>query len=120
MISLNVQILQDLAELSPDGNRFVVALLIKFLKNTSNLLQELKKYEQSDDFDSVKKTAHYLKSSSGNLGAAKLSWLCSELQNISIEDVTKEKGRSLVEQILLEWIMVEKEMKLEILKFKTP
>lgn len=114
-MSLNAQVLQDLAELSPKGGVFVQELIEKFLKDCPETMVKMREDALKFNYEAVRKAAHYLKSSSGNLGALKLSNLFGELQNLS----DKTEAAFVAELILKveqEWPSVEKAMRLEILR----
>ena len=58
----------------------VEALIALFLKETPSLLAALRQAFDAGKADRVSRAAHSLKSSSANLGAARISTLCAELE----------------------------------------
>jgi two-component system, sensor histidine kinase and response regulator len=53
-----------------------------FLDDASSRLEELREAIGAGDAAGVERTAHTLKGSSGNMGATRMSAICSELQDV--------------------------------------
>ncbi|MBV1931168.1 MAG: response regulator [Porticoccaceae bacterium] len=65
---------------SGDKRHKLVRLVELFLDSSANLLADLHQYVSEGDAENIYKTAHSLKSSSGNLAASQLARRCAELE----------------------------------------
>lgn len=63
-----------------DGPDILAKIINLFLKNAPPMLEKIQEAISTGNAELLKGTAHSLKSSSGNLGATKLSELCKELE----------------------------------------
>ena len=78
--ALDPVVLEGLADLD-DGEESIVAELAGiFLEDASSRIEILREAVEKDDADSISKTAHTLKGSSGNMGAHRIQALCTKLQ----------------------------------------
>src|SRR4029077_15095897 len=71
---------------------FVTELIDLFLQDTARQLESLQVAVANNDVTEVRRLAHLVRGSSGNIGAAGLAYLCQEM----------EKGISIAQQTLLE------------------
>jgi HPt (histidine-containing phosphotransfer) domain-containing protein len=100
--------LRELSEISKNGDNFVHGLIEKLLKNGPVLIDKIFEDYKFSDFESLKRTAHYFKSSSGNLGAERIASLCSEIQNLSEHSVDfKDLLREMISKLRKEWLDFE-------------
>ena len=76
-----------------------------YLENTPDSLETLERALTNDDCPFVQNTAHALKSSSANMGAAKLSDLCRQLETAARE-ANLDTGRALFAEIRSEFNIV--------------
>jgi CheY-like chemotaxis protein len=76
-----------------------------FLKTTPASIKTLEQALASDNWPAVQMTAHTLKSSSANMGAAKLSDICQQLEAVAREG-RWEKGPALLSEIRCEFDIV--------------
>lgn len=70
-------------------------LIEAFLTEAPALFQGVRTGAEKRDFDSLRMSAHTLKSGSHNLGAVRLSAVCQEMENAAIA-----KDRDLIDQLL--------------------
>lgn len=85
MSSLNPRILEELRELERSGSPgFVAELIDLFLRESAVHVDALRAALASKDAETLRKSAHTLKGSSGNLGAMALSKVSSELQEAAL------------------------------------
>jgi HPt (histidine-containing phosphotransfer) domain-containing protein len=83
-VSLDYAVLRDLAELDEPGTPSIVDELIGlFLQITPTQIAGLEAALGAKDLKALKAVAHSLKSSSGNLGARKLSQIAQNIENLS-------------------------------------
>ena len=76
--------INNLRALDPSGERNIVHRAItKFVDYSENLVTRLAKGIDESDADEVLRLAHSLKSSSANLGAAKLAHQCAEIEKLA-------------------------------------
>ena len=79
--SINDQVIRDLRSLStddPDG--FLVELIDLFQTDAVDYLARIEESAKTANASAVRKNAHGLKGSSGNLGAQKMSALCNQIE----------------------------------------
>ena len=73
--------LNEIRSLDPDGSAgFFAKIVDTFIRNTEQLFQNTNWADPAMDPDSIRKAAHYLKSSAGSIGARRLSALCGSLE----------------------------------------
>jgi HPt (histidine-containing phosphotransfer) domain-containing protein len=83
VISLNV--LEALKKFQqPDEPDFVTELIDLFLDDTAVQLQSLKGAVSKNDVAEVRRLAHLVKGSSGNIGAVGLAELCQEMEKTDL------------------------------------
>ena len=78
-----------------------------YLKDSKPLLQRLGRAIEDGDTDAMKKAAHSLKSSSGNIGALKLADLCQKIEE-EVHKKSFENVGNTFSRIQLEYKRVEK------------
>jgi HPt (histidine-containing phosphotransfer) domain-containing protein len=90
--TLSVEVLRVLGSSAPDDD-FLSKLVATFLNSASELRVRIRDGAASADADAVARAAHQLKSSSAQVGAARLSSVSKELEAIardgSLEGVTE-------------------------------
>ena len=78
---VDVDVLDTLRELADeDTPDFFTDLIESYVDDAARLGRELHQAIAADDVELVARTAHTLKSSSGNVGAGKLASLCSAIE----------------------------------------
>jgi signal transduction histidine kinase/CheY-like chemotaxis protein/HPt (histidine-containing phosphotransfer) domain-containing protein len=77
--SLDLGVLRGIAELDPDP-AFAADVIRAFLAASSESLAKLKDAQERSDAAAIARAAHTLKSTSGQIGAARLSSLCRMLE----------------------------------------
>lgn len=79
---LDAAALSHLKSLDPGASStgFFVTIIETFIHDTDNLFQKTNHLDCAVDHDSIRKAAHYLKSSAASVGAKKLSTLCGKLE----------------------------------------
>jgi HPt (histidine-containing phosphotransfer) domain-containing protein len=80
---------------SEEDVNFLLSLFDLFLTTSPTRLQEITQAANEQNSDQLKKSLHYWKSSSVNVGALKLSALCSSLESLVIKKV-------------IDWLSVDK------------
>ena len=80
MSTLQQEALQAIRELGGDTQDLLQQIVQLYIDSAPGLLQQLKCGFASDDLAAIRNAAHSLKSSSANLGAIKLSKMCSQLE----------------------------------------
>jgi HPt (histidine-containing phosphotransfer) domain-containing protein len=106
--TLDLEILASLRELDQPGQVSIIQQLGElFLQSTPKHLQNMSKCLGESKLKAIRETAHQLKSSAGNMGAAQLSLLSSELEKLSDAD-SLEKYQSVVSLIEKEFDQVKK------------
>jgi len=73
-------VIEDLRELG--GSEMLLELAEMFFEDTQSSIDALNKAVEEDDAGTVKRVAHTLNGSSGNMGATRMSALCAELQDV--------------------------------------
>ncbi|HLL41163.1 MAG TPA: Hpt domain-containing protein, partial [Rubrobacteraceae bacterium] len=80
---LDQRVLASLRELQQEGEPDILNELIElFLADVPSQLVVLKDTLEAGDAHSVERIAHTLKGSSANMGAARMTTICSELQDV--------------------------------------
>lgn len=78
---ISSQVIQDLRSLSPDDpDGFLVEMIDLFQTDASAYLARIEESAKTANASALKKSAHGLKGSSGNLGAQKMSALCNQIE----------------------------------------
>jgi len=99
MSCLDIELLRGLEELSPPGTESLVVELVKlFADSTPSILEELRSALAQGELTSASRLAHRLKGSAANIGAAKMSALCAQLEK-SAQTNQPEVNNALVERI---------------------
>ena len=89
------ELLEDLKSLADEGEILPMALYAKFIETTEERLGQIKKYQQTNNFEEIKNIAHSLKGSSHNLAAKRMGNAASCLERAS-----SEQNATLSEQYL--------------------
>lgn len=80
---INRSALDNIRALSRDGGDALVHKVVAaYMADTARHLQSLRQSLRARDSDGVRRVAHSLKSSSANVGAARLATLCRELEGL--------------------------------------
>lgn len=78
---INLEVLQDLQQVAGDaGDAFVVEVIDSYLQHTPPLIETLRETVMAEDWKTLHRTAHSLKSSSAMVGAIAFSNLCRDLE----------------------------------------
>ena len=64
------------------GDELTSEIIASFLARAPGNLTTLRNAVEADDADGIQRTAHHLKGSSGNIGAARITALCAELEAV--------------------------------------
>lgn len=84
MSSIDLKVIEDLKQLDPENSLEMIKELVGMLFTmVPEKLTVIRDALKSGDFKSVTAAAHFLKSSTANLGARKMSSLCYELEQRS-------------------------------------
>jgi len=93
-LPLDRHFIDSIRMLDPGGKRRVLHTVVtKYIEEAPRVLADIQQAASVNDMEGVFRNAHYLKSSSANLGAVKLANHCKTLESIgrnaaSIEDAT--------------------------------
>ena len=80
---INLSVLEGLKKFQQaDEPDFVTELIDLFLDDTAVQLESLKGAVSTNDVTEVRRLAHLVKGSSGNIGAVGLAELCQEMENL--------------------------------------
>lgn len=96
-----------------DGDDFFSELKNCFIQDFTLGLQALEKAYQEKDPESVRVTAHGMKSTSGNLGAFELSAMCKRIENMGKQQVLDKVG-VLIEKTKSEYSRVSNALEQEL------
>lgn len=79
---LDQRILDDLRSLNqPDQPDFLKQLIALYLEDSKSLVEKIREAIKSDDMERVRKAIHSMKGISSNLGAARFSQLCWQVEH---------------------------------------
>ena len=104
--SVDLSILDNLADMAEDGDDFVGRLITTFITDTSSRLVSAHVALEAGDSDSIERTGHAIKGSSGNMGATALAKLGAALQGVGQKEDFVGAG-VLVEQMEAEFTRVK-------------
>ena len=108
--SLDRVLIKELQELDPEDSTFLEKVLEMFIDDIKTSFTRFKKFIPEGNAEEIHKVTHPLKSSSGNVGALKLSAIFTEMDNKS--KANKLEGmESLFQSAQKEFCNVEKEIK---------
>ena len=96
--SVDLSILDNLANMAEDGDDFVARLIGTFLSDTSSRLVTLHVAFEAGDMAAIERTGHAIKGSSGNMGATVLAGLGAGLQGAGQKLDLAEAG-TLIERL---------------------
>jgi signal transduction histidine kinase/HPt (histidine-containing phosphotransfer) domain-containing protein/ActR/RegA family two-component response regulator len=95
--ALDTGVLEDLRELDRGGGVSLISELGRiFLSSCPERLQKMRTQYESKNFSALKKEAHQLKSSSGNLGALAFSRLCQSIEDLEQNNNEMEQAGHLI------------------------
>jgi signal transduction histidine kinase/CheY-like chemotaxis protein len=104
--ALDKEVINEIKALMEDGEDDFFDELMDCFKHDFNLgLETLQKAYQHDDAETVRATAHGMKSTSGNLGAMELSAMCNKLEKMGKQQAL-DKVESVIEQLKSEYSRV--------------
>ena len=104
---LDPAVIDNIRALQQDSMPDILGELIQiYLSESEKLMQKLSQAVEQSDTDGIIKTAHTLKSSSGNMGAKTLTSLCSEIENRGKRRATK-RIKDDYNRIILEYQRVQ-------------
>ncbi|MBL4607641.1 MAG: Hpt domain-containing protein [Pseudomonadales bacterium] len=89
MPHLDYTMLDELKEIMDDE---FLALLRAFLSDSDTRVKSLRVAYDAGDHDNARAIAHSFKGSSGNMGAAALSQLCTEIEQLAKDGRTLDAG----------------------------
>ena len=96
--SVDLSILDNLANMAEDGDDFVTRLIVTFLTDTSSRIVTLHVAFDAADTVSIERTGHAIKGSAGNMGATTLAGLGAALQGAGQKQDLAEAG-TLIERL---------------------
>lgn len=118
MASVDMSVIKNLQELGKDKN-FLPDLVNVFTKDIPVILADLQQSLKAKDAKAMASAAHKYKSSSRQLGAAKLSDLCLQVEKAAKEDQHTSKAvAEAIEKIKTESNIVIKELKVIVENYK--
>jgi TMAO reductase system sensor TorS len=113
MLAVDEKALESIRALQRKGDSHLLSRVIEaYLKEAGRLLQTLREAVEKADREALKKAAHSLKSSSANVGAQRLSFLCKELEAMG-EEKSMQKAASLLSKMFMEYETVQKDLNTE-------
>jgi HPt (histidine-containing phosphotransfer) domain-containing protein len=95
----------------PGGPDFVTELIDLFLDDTTSQLRRLRAAVSNKDGDEIRRVAHLLKGSSGNIGAGRMAKLFEELEEQ--RDSNTEDTPNLLARIEIEFELVREVLQTE-------
>jgi CheY-like chemotaxis protein len=111
--TVNARVLHRLRELrTPNQPDPLAEVIDLFFGQTPDLLRALGEAAKRRDADSLRRTAHTLKGSCGNLGAERMAMLCRDLE-LTAKQGTLSSARTLIAQIEREYTNVRKLLEAE-------
>jgi CheY-like chemotaxis protein/HPt (histidine-containing phosphotransfer) domain-containing protein len=111
--ALDRKVLDDLAQLDRGGERSIIGEIGGvFLMTVPARLEKLGQDFKGRAFEKVRKEAHMLKSSGGNLGALRFSEECQRLEDLG-DSLFEKEAPLLLESITSEFRRVEEELRRE-------
>ena len=81
--AIDPEAINNLRELSPDDDAFLIEIIDIFLEDTPNRIAELESSLTSQDVEVFGRAAHSIKGSSSNLGATHLRAAAEKLESLS-------------------------------------
>jgi CheY-like chemotaxis protein len=113
VLSVNVTTLHEVAnDIGGKDSGFLAELIDSYLDNARSLLQELYTSFTQKNFESLLRTVHTLKSSSGVIGAEDLSNLCRDLE-LNLRKQNYEDLEIKISKIADEYLTVQSELEHE-------
>ena len=104
--ALDKEIINEIKAMIDDGDDDFFEELTDCFKQDFNLgLEALQKAYQHNDAETVRVTAHGMKSTSGNLGAMELSAMCNQLEKMGTQQVL-DQVESVIKQMKSEYFRV--------------
>jgi signal transduction histidine kinase/DNA-binding response OmpR family regulator/HPt (histidine-containing phosphotransfer) domain-containing protein len=80
---LDIRYIDNIRKLDPDGRKQLLKTVIGYyLNDTPGVIAAIRQAADTGDMEKLFKQAHYLKSSSANLGASRLAELCKKVEFI--------------------------------------
>lgn len=90
-LTLNYATLEALIFLQDEDDPHLVTRLINiFIIDSKKRIEELTRAVNQNDLPTIRKITHAMVSSSGNLGADRLTALCRQLEDLAIEEQTQQ------------------------------
>ncbi len=77
---INMEVIEELRDIMEED---FTSLLESFLAESARQYQAAAQAWQTADFDALRRSAHSLKGSCGNVGAAQLQEVCEELEGLA-------------------------------------
>ncbi|MEE9425881.1 MAG: response regulator [Methylococcales bacterium] len=101
--ALDKDVINEIKAMMEDGEDDFFVELKDCFKHDFNLgMEALQEAYQQDDAETVRTTAHGMKSTSGNLGAIELSAMCHQLEKMGKQQIL-DKVESVIEQMKAEY-----------------
>lgn len=106
--SIDWEVIEDLKKLDLDGSQNLIRGLFEmFIPMVPERIKVLRSFLGMKDYENVKREAHVLKSSGGNLGATRFSKICAELEDLN-EWNPPHRAVELIDMISVEYDYVRK------------
>jgi len=107
------KILQSIRQLGgAKGHKLLVQIIQQYLQDAPFILEAIEGAIAKSNAETLRQTAHSLRSSSANLGALNLSKLCLELENLGRSGITKEAQQHFL-ALKIEYEKVEQALRKE-------
>jgi DNA-binding response OmpR family regulator len=83
LVALDKDRVRELQELAAGDGQLLQELIDLFLTNAPELLQQMRRAVEDEDASTLRKAAHTLKGSSGQMGALQMQELCGTLETLA-------------------------------------
>ncbi len=94
---IDPEAINNLRELSPDDDAFIIEIIDIFLEDTPKRIAELDSSLASQDVEVFGRAAHSIKGSSANLGAMNLRGVAEKLEHHARNEGLTETGEMIAE-----------------------
>ncbi|MEH2323377.1 MAG: response regulator [Nostoc sp.] len=91
--AINTQAIQQIREIAGEDETFLTEIIDCYLKDSSQILEQIRVALTEGDATTLKSLAHSWKSSSAYLGATTLVLLCQEIEAIAFSEITHVSER---------------------------
>ncbi len=96
-VSLDRNALDEIQQRIPDGDALLQRVLTLYRREGQSFLSVVRQGISADDMETLRQSAHKFKSTSGTIGAVRMSHLCRELERCAAAAETDRAARLLAE-----------------------